>query len=124
MDTVSSDSRMEARQSRPRIPRLTLPEDGSLLSFSKACSDGNLEKVAEFIEGQNRPLDYLNHGFGPALRAGQMEVSRYLLNHGALIDGSVQRNAVDSNSVDILQLLLDYGWDVNDAVGGGEVVLP
>ena len=50
-----------------RIPRLTIPEDNSLLAFSIACSNSELEKVAEFIEGKNLPLDYLSHGSAPHL---------------------------------------------------------
>ena len=106
------------------MPVLQQPDDDSLLDFGTASGAGDLQRVTELTEERSRPLDYLSVGLCNALLARQIEVARYLLDQGALIDGRAQRCAVHSNSVEVLQLLLEYGWNVNDAAMDGEVVLP
>ena len=106
------------------MPMPQQPGDDSLWDFGNACHTSDLQKVTTLIEGRNRPLDYIILGLCRALRAKQMEVSRCLLDLGALTDGGVQRSALHSDSVEVLQLLLDYGWKVNDAGLHGKVALP
>lgn len=90
------------------------PEDDSLSDLRKASMLGDLERVTELVDGHSRPLDYLDHGLRAAAEAGQVAVARYILDQGAII-GTIPVLAARANSIHILELLMEYGWKVNDA---------
>jgi len=108
----------------PVIPRLTIPADNSLEDLKKASESGDLEKVMELVEGKNRPLDYLDYGLCAAVGAGQVAVARCLFENGAIIAPGIAIKAATAKSVKIFELLMEYGWGVNDPSCGGFVVLP
>lgn len=97
----------------------------NLQVFSKACSTGDLESVTILAAGDHAPNNayYLNFGLVSAIIHKQLDVVRYLLSHGAIIDDSVTAMAVKTASLPIFEILLSHGWDVNTSFMGGQTPL-
>ena len=87
----------------------------------EACRTGGLERPIEIIEVINRveygPPD-LQSSLSQAVRNGQLQIARDLLDHGAVVDNSVAYAAIHSSSdlIQVFELLLEKGWNVNSSV--------
>lgn len=97
----------------------------TLQVFSKACSTGDLESAALLAAGDHAPNNayYLNFGLVSAIIHKQLDIVRYLLSHGAVIDDSVTAMAVKAASLPVFEILLSHGWDVNTSFLGGQTAL-
>ena len=93
--------------------------------FSHACSTGHLESVISLSAGPHAPSNtyYLNFGLVSAIINQQLEVIRYLLSHGAIIDSSITAMAVRAASLPVFEIFLSHGWDVNTSFMGGHTAL-
>lgn len=93
--------------------------------FSHACSTGHLESVISLSADPHAPSNtyYLNFGLISAIINQQLEVIRYLLSHGAIIDTSITAMAVKAASLPVFEILLSHGWDVNTSFMGGHTAL-
>ena len=98
----------------------------SLGVFAEACLNGNLDTVATLATGDDHYPDtqyYLNHGFLTSIIHKQVPIARFLLSRGATITPTVSIAAVRGESLPIFELLVEYGWDVNSPVMGGQTAL-
>ncbi len=92
-------------------------------ALDEACRAGGLQKAVDV-------LDSLDHSYEPrdlegslflAFACGQLDIARYLLDRGATVGGIVASTAIHSKAgwdlVQVLEMLLEHGWDVNEDIG-------
>ena len=65
----------------------------------------------------------LIYGLRSAMEKGQTQVARYLFQQGAPMDIFAIEKAVKCQSVEMFELLLEQGWDINSNVGLGSTAL-
>jgi hypothetical protein len=111
------------RGSYPLIPSREGPEDPSLPKLLECTNLGQLDPIKKLVEGQNRSQDYLYSGICSAAGAGHVEVVRFFLEQGTGLT-KVASRALESGSIPIFELLLEFGWDVNHPEPHGKPILP
>ena len=78
---------------------------------------GNLAKVQKILDSWPSPSDYqasLQSALWHSIRGGQVPVASHLLVRGAKVRPDISGSAVSSTtSIEMFQLLLDYGWNIN-----------
>jgi hypothetical protein len=79
--------------------------------------------VAHLIEALDPPVGYLTSGLVTAIRGNHLDMVRYLLDLGAPAEGSAVRAALQAKSISILEMLREFGWDVNMRLADGGVAL-
>jgi ankyrin repeat protein len=94
-------------QPSPRLP----PEQ--LSALWRACDSNNIAPLAQLIETLNPPADDLMPGLMVAIERGHLSMIRYLLERGMSITGSIVRVALEVRSIPVLEILREFGWDVN-----------
>ena len=104
-------------------------EDADRSAFEVACQFGPFSTVQAIIaSGQSpRTRHFLHHGLVVALRAGNVDISNFLLSAGAPIVREPPSNIFSAPSYQQMQLfeaLLKYGWTVNSPGFYGAVLLP
>ena len=77
-----------------------------------------------FSDERLRREEYLGLALYRAVRAKQVQLVRYLLHTGAVIGESEVTCAARENSVAILELFVEHGWDINSSIGHGATILP
>ena len=83
-------------------------------AFIEQCSAGDLEGITAFVDGKRPDKNSLTDGLCAAVRSKEHDVASFLLQRGAIISPQVVTAAyVYDKSVDIFQLFLDHGWDIN-----------
>lgn len=88
-------------------------------SIVEAVRAGDLAKVTSLVADPSySPADYLEIALIAAISAGQLEIGRYLLDHGAVMDKPAPRmipgmRASSEKSLPFLKLFVERGWDVN-----------
>ena len=94
-------------QTRPRLP----PEQ--LSALWRACDSNDTAPLAQLIETLNPPADDLMPGLMVAIKRGYLSMVRYLLERGMSICGSVVMVALEARSIPVLEILREFGWDIN-----------
>jgi hypothetical protein len=101
-------------------PSSTLP---SLIENSKS---GNLASVKQILENwlqvpdrtparrEREPFRNLQDALDAAVKQEQLPVASYLLQQGFTVTESTVKAAIEANSKNSLELLLQSGWDIND----------
>ena len=94
-----------------------------------ASREGNLRKIDEVVERacilpQGGVRDLLMHGLSSAVYYGRMDSIRYLMSLGAPIADlrGAGMSALHSKNIEVFQLLLDNGWNVNESGSDGPVI--
>jgi hypothetical protein len=91
-------------------------------TIEEAVRAGDFAKVASLVaDASYSPPDYLERALIAAVRAKQLEIGRYLLDHGAKMDKPVKplihkmpgSYAARNESLPFLKLFIEYGWDIN-----------
>ena len=98
----------------------------SLQAFAEACLNGNLDTVAILATGDDHSPStqyYLNHGLFTSIIHKQLPIARLLLSRGATITPPIAMAAVRGECLPVFELLVDYGWDINGPVMGGQTAL-
>ena len=97
-----------------------LPEEyyAILDSFLLGCKDDRLDDVKALIHSEGvltaaEKTKALAEGLRSATWNGNGEIVRYLLDHNALVRLVQPLTVFQSRSREILQMLLDHGWDVD-----------
>lgn len=69
--------------------------------------------------------DFRQRGLHNAVNAGQVEIARFFLEQGAKLDGNTVLRVAqsESKSIEIFELFVEYGWNVNTPGYGGHTVL-
>ena len=105
-----------------------LDHESILNPLRNASSSGDLGIVKQLLEGwlesadprpprfTEEPFSKLQKALEAAFANEKLQVAAYLL--GFRITEDVVHDAVDSGSIEALELLLDHGWDINDRWGG------
>lgn len=100
---------MADQQLQPRRS-LTLAQ---LRALTKACDSNNTTQVAHLIETLDPPASRLSAGLASAIRGNHLNMVRYLLERGAPVKGRPVIEAVQSKSIPALEMLREFGWEVN-----------
>ncbi len=104
-------------------------EDDYIPTFKAACQHGPLSTVQSMVSSQTPPRtrSFLHHGLVVALRAGSIDIARYLLSAGAPIIRETPENVLSApadQQLTLFELLVSYGWTVNTPGFYGAVLLP
>jgi hypothetical protein len=106
------------------------PHQGSPAeTIVEAVRVGDLAKVASLVADTSySPNDYLERALMAAVTADQLEIGRYLLDHGANMEKRVLHimtgsYAAMNNSLPFLKLFVERGWDVNSVELGRTALL-
>lgn len=69
--------------------------------------------------------DFRRQGLHNVINARKVEVARFFLEQGGKLDGTTVLKVAQSKrrSVEMFELFVDYGWDVNTLGCGGDTVL-
>ncbi|KAL3478589.1 ankyrin repeat-containing domain protein [Aspergillus californicus] len=96
--------------------------------FASGCREGSLAIVQSIVTAACTPTPaFLHHGLCLALRAGNTEVARYLLDNDAPIVRETPRNILSApvdQQISLFELFLGYGWTPNAPGLYGAVILP
>lgn len=94
-----------------------------------AVRAGDLTKVASLVADESySPDEYLERALIAAVKEDQLEIGRYLLDHGAIMEKPVLhtmpgRYASIDKSLPFFKLFVERGWDVNSIERGRTALL-
>ena len=92
------------------------PPPSLLQQLCEASKTGDLEQV-KLLLAQRPLLGPLQPALTDAASANQVGIVSYLLDQGLFCDLAVVKAAIAAGSTDVLQALLDHGWDINQNFG-------
>ena len=103
------------------------PTDPILAELCEASSANDLERVKTLVEQwQTTPLQPAWERTHPleaaacaAATSKSATIVSHLLDQGLHISGNIVEAAIGAKSTDVLQVLLDHGWDINSISGHG-----
>ncbi|KAL2820580.1 ankyrin repeat-containing domain protein [Aspergillus cavernicola] len=113
----------------PDKPSFIGPPPSYFDAFESGCRKGPIATVQSIINSEacTPTPAFLHHGLCLALRAGNVEVARYLLAKGAPVvrktPGNILSAPVDQQ-ISLFELLADHGWTPNTPNFYGAVLLP
>ena len=92
-------------------------------AITKACDSNDTAPLAHLVEALDPSAGYLTPGLVAAIKANHIDMVRYLLDLGAPAKGSAVQAALQAKSISILEMLREFGWDVNMRLADGGVAL-
>jgi hypothetical protein len=98
---------MTQPQPQDRLP----PEQ--LSALWRACDSNDTAPLAQLIETLNPSANDLMPGLMVAIERGHLSMIRYLLERGLSIYRSVVMVALEARSIPVLEILREFGWDIN-----------
>ncbi len=114
--SIRDEEEREEREERERVNKAKKSERIAKL-FINAAKSGDLDEVKAILRMGEIDIDVeyeSTTAYVEAIYAGQKEVADYLKNRGAEIDRCTPLIwASDSNHIEYVKLLLEYGADVN-----------
>ncbi|KAJ5836582.1 hypothetical protein N7447_002608 [Penicillium robsamsonii] len=96
-------------------------------SFESACQHGPLSIIQSIVSPENLTPAFLHHGLTRALRSGNIEVARYLLDTGAPIVRETPSNIFFvplERQIALFELFTQHGWTPNTTGHYGSTLLP
>lgn len=86
--------------------------------FGRACASGDSELVKSLLDQAPSSLEwfrleYLERGLFLAISCKKPNIAKLLLDQGAQISGGTSLAAERARSIEMFELLLNHGWDVN-----------
>ena len=106
---LTCNSIMAQQQPQPR--RSLTPDQQRALT--KACDSNDTAQVAYLIETLDPPVGYLSSSLSTAISRNHLNMVRYLLERGTPIKGWPVISAVQAKSIPALEMLREFGWEVN-----------
>ncbi len=103
-----------------------------LETVEQASAVGNMALVQDWTQKlaayrgtalEESMLQRLHVSLCEAARHGHRAVVSHLLDQGLSIDNDLIKSVKEGQSVEVFQVLLDHGWDVNSKVLGGTISL-
>lgn len=94
-------------------------ENEELSSLWHACATNDTSTLIGLIETLKPTLVDLLPGLVTAMSEGFLVMARYLLELGVEINSSIVNKALRVKSIPLLDLLREFGWDVNTRVEAG-----
>lgn len=101
-------------QQPQRRPRL---EEEQLSALRNACGSDNTAPLERLIETLDPSANDLRPGLRVAIKHNHLNMVRYLLERGASADGSAVEEALKARSIPALEILREFGWEVNMKLG-------
>ncbi len=94
-------------------------------TLDEACRAGDLERAIKITEGVEHGPENLRSGLHFAVKFGYLDIARYLFDQGVIVDRLIVDGAIHSGSdlIQVFELLLEKGWDVNSSVYRGKTAL-
>ncbi|KAL8952170.1 MAG: hypothetical protein Q9222_001908 [Ikaeria aurantiellina] len=122
---------LESARFRPNIPAA---DEGYLEDLTEAAERGDLSTIQRLLEAwpsEPNPPELSSGDYAPelwpfkavlfrAMEKGNTDIAAYILQRGLRIELYVIMLALKLESIDMFQLLLDHGWDINSPVGDGQ----
>jgi ankyrin repeat protein len=96
-------------------------------SFESACLRGPLSVIQSIVSTETLTPAFLHHGLTRALRSGNIEIARYLLDSGAPIvreTPSIILFAPLERQIALFELFTQHGWTPNTPGYYGSTILP
>jgi len=98
-------------QQQPQLrPSLT---PSQYTAIANACDSNDTAQVAHLIETLDPPVGYLSSSLSTAISRNHLNMVRYLLERGTPIKGWPVISAVQAKSIPALEMLREFGWEVN-----------
>lgn len=98
----------------------------AIRNFEEACESGDIDTITSIINEKKNPCD-LESGLCIAIWSEKLDVARFLLEKGTPISLSVSNAATNrakkTKTFPYLDLLVEYGWDINTPNRGEESIL-
>lgn len=100
-------------------------EESPGTQMGKASSIGDLDAVERLMTYHALWVDFplLQDALQDATSGGQVDVCRFLLNNGASPQNIIVWIAVSKMKLDLLDLMLEHGWKINDGISDGATML-
>jgi hypothetical protein len=98
-------------QQRPRL------EPEQLSALRNACDSDNTTPLERLIETLDPSVNDLRPGLWVAIKHNHLNMVRYLLERGVSADGSAVKKAIEARSIPVLEILREFGWEVNMKLG-------
>jgi hypothetical protein len=92
-------------------------EPDQLSTIWHACNSNDTTSLAHLIETLQPSVLDLGPGLVTAIKGNHLEMVRYLLEQGVSVDGNVVEIALRARSIPVLEILREYGWEVNMKLG-------
>ncbi|KAJ6132370.1 hypothetical protein N7471_007585 [Penicillium samsonianum] len=95
--------------------------------FESACQHGPLSIIQSIVSSNNLTPAFIHHGLTLALRSGNIEVARYLLDSGAPIVRETPSNiffVTLERQIALFELFTQHGWNPNTPGYYGGILLP
>ena len=89
------------------------PTPAVFIAYESACSDSPVDVIEAIISAKKRSPRFLHLGLILAIRAGNVENTRFLLSAGAPIARYTDRSLLSApvdKQVDLFEVLADNGW--------------
>lgn len=103
---------MTSRQPQPRHL-----EPDQLSTIWHACNSNDTTPLAHLIEALQPSVLDLRPGLACAIQGNHLEMVRYLLEQGVSVNENVVERALRAQSIPVLEILREYGWEVNMKLG-------
>lgn len=83
-----------------------------------AIHSNDLEQVISLTDTLHPTREQLTNYLSPACLQNRPQIARYLLGKGARLEPqAVYAACYRGKSIEIFEVLVDYGWDINSPVG-------
>jgi hypothetical protein len=97
----------------------TIQTNNEFQQASEANDVAELQRLTNLW--QPSPKD-LFQSLSRAATKGSVGTAQYLLELGVSYDGTLVKAAIDASSIPMLELLRQYGWQVNENIGGQSAI--
>ena len=97
----------------------------ALMKIYTAVAAGDLVTVRTLVEDENyHPTPrYHSQALAKAIELNQITITDYLLSQGAEIDRLVVTAASQAKNLQVFELMVKSGWDINAPIFGGRTML-
>jgi hypothetical protein len=99
-----------------------LPNKETMGALTRASEANDVPELQIWINTSQASAQNLWYDLLCAARKGAVDTARYLLEMGTRYNDQIVIAAVEAGSISMLKLLREYGWQVNDNIGGQHAV--
>jgi len=98
-------------------------------ALDEACRAGDLRKAFDVLDSLDHSYvsEDLQFSLYLAFAGGHVHIARYLFDRGATVDWMVASGAIFSEAgidlIQVFEMMLEHGWDVNEGVSGAHTAL-
>jgi len=85
-------------------------------AFAEKCASGDLEEITSIVNSTSLSSEYLNWGVRSAIHNKHLEITAFLLDQTSIINREAASAAAFKKSIEVWELFLKKGWDINSPV--------